>query len=85
MLSMLEGIWKDRVSVMEIFWCKTYVATKLNCFLKIRHCVHTCVMCRVEEPIIEHLRDFVPVLEKYKVAIFLPCMKIEIKRIAKFR
>lgn len=65
---MLEGIGKDWVSVVENFWCKTYMATKLSCFIKIRHRVHTCVMRRVEEPIIDHLRDFLLVLEKYKVA-----------------
>ena len=39
---------------------------------------------RVDAPITDHLRDFAPNLEKYKVVQNFPFRKIEIKRTAKF-
>ena len=35
-------------------------------------------------PITDHLRDFAPDLDKYKVMLIFSCRKIEIRRIAFF-
>ena len=46
--------------------------------------VASCMVDRVEAPIIDHLKDSTPYLEKYKVVHFLSCRKLEIRRIANF-